>query len=167
MKAERRLEGLGISPGIAIGPVFVTNDNISVPEYRLDKDQVEAELERFAAAVALSTKQLRKLKTKADTLPGTAKEEVGYLLDAHLHMLGNSRLVRGAERRIESERMNAERAVMDEIAQVAESFAEMGDAYLAARVDDIRIVGARLVRNLTKTPYAAIQTLPEGTVILA
>ena len=167
MKAERRLEGLGISPGIAIGPVFVTDDNIAVPEYRLDKDQVEAELERFAAAVALSTKQLRKLKTKAGNLPGTAKEEVGYLLDAHLHMLGNSRLVRGAERRIESERINAERAVMDEIAQVAASFAEMGDAYLAARVDDIRVVGARLVRNLTKTPYAAIQTLPEGTVILA
>ena len=167
MKAERRLEGLGISPGIAIGPVFVTDDNIAVPEYRLDKDQVEAELQRFAAAVALSTKQLRKLKTKADTLPGTAKEEVGYLLDAHLHMLGNSRLVRGAERRIESERINAERAVMDEIAQVAASFAEMGDAYLAARVDDIRVVGARLVRNLTKTPYAAIQSLPEGTVILA
>jgi phosphotransferase system enzyme I (PtsI) len=167
MKSERRLEGLGISPGIAIGPVFVTDDNIAVPEYRLDKDQVEAELARFAAAVALSTKQLRKLKTKADTLPGTAKEEVGYLLDAHLHMLGNSRLVRGAERRIQSERINAERAVMDEIAQVAESFAEMGDAYLAARVDDIRVVGARLVRNLTKTPYAAIQNLPEGTVILA
>jgi phosphoenolpyruvate-protein phosphotransferase (PTS system enzyme I) len=56
---------------------------------------------------------------------------------------------------------------MDEIAQVAASFAEMGDAYLAARVDDIRVVGARLVRNLTKTPYAAIQSLPEGTVILA
>ena len=167
MKAERRLEGLGISPGIAIGPVFVTDDNIAVPEYHLDKDQVEAELGRFSSAVALSTKQLRKLKTKADTLPGTAKEEVGYLLDAHLHMLGNSRLVRGAERRIENERINAERAVMDEIAQVAESFAEMGDAYLAARVDDIRVVGARLVRNLTKTPYAAIQSLPEGTVILA
>jgi phosphoenolpyruvate-protein phosphotransferase (PTS system enzyme I) len=167
MQAERRLEGLGISPGIAIGPVFVTDDNIAVPEYRLDENQVEGELERFAAAVALSTKQLRKLKTKADGLPGTAKEEVGYLLDAHLHMLGNSRLVRGAERRIESEHINAERAVMDEIAQVAASFAEMGDAYLAARVEDIRVVGSRLVRNLTKTPYAAIQTLPEGTVILA
>ncbi|HLI21780.1 MAG TPA: phosphoenolpyruvate--protein phosphotransferase [Stellaceae bacterium] len=167
MKAERRLEGLGISPGIAIGPVFVTDDNIAVPEYRIEKDQVQAELDRFAAAVALSTKQLKKLKTKSDNLPSTAKEEVGYLLDAHLHMLGNSRLVRGAERRIESERTNAERAVMDEIAQVAESFAEMGDAYLAARVDDIRVVGARLVRNLTKTPYAAIQALPEGTVILA
>ena len=165
--SERRLEGLGISPGIAIGPAFVADDNIAVPEYRLEPAQVEDELARFAAALALSVKQLKKLKGKADGLPGTAKEEVGYLLDAHLHMLGNSRLVRGVEKRIEADRLNAERAVMDEIAQVAESFAAMGDAYLAARIDDIRVVGLRLVRNLTKTPYAAIQKLPEGTIILA
>jgi phosphotransferase system enzyme I (PtsI) len=167
VKSERRLEGLGISAGIAIGPAFVSDDNVSVPEYQIEDNQIEAELQRFAAAVALSTKQLRKLKSKVEARPGAAKEEVGYLLDAHLHMLANSRLVRGVERRIRSERINAERAVMDEIAQVAESFAEMGDAYLAARIEDVRVVGARLVRNLTKTPYAAIQKLPEGTVILA
>ncbi len=167
MKSEIRLEGLGVSPGIAIGPAFVSDDNIAVPEYQLEADQVDAELQRFAAAVALSIKQLRKLKGKSEGLPGTAKEEAGYLLDAHLHMLANSRLVRGVERRIRSDRINAERAVTDEIAQVADSFAEMGDAYLAARIEDVRVVGARLIRNLTKTPYASIQKLPEGTVILA
>jgi phosphotransferase system enzyme I (PtsI) len=167
MKSERRLEGLGVSPGVAIGLAFVNDDNVAVPEYQLQADQVDAELQRFAAAVALSIKQLRKLKGKSEALPGTAKEEAGYLLDAHLHMLGNSRLVRGVERRIRSERINAERAVTDEIAQVATSFAEMGDAYLAARIEDVRVVGARLIRNLTKTPYAALQKLPEGTVILA
>ena len=167
MKNERRLEGLGVSPGIAIGPAFVSDHNVAVPEYVIEADAVDAELQRFAGAVALSVKQLRKLKGKAEGLPGTAKEEAGYLLDAHLHMLANSRLVRGVERRINSDRINAERAVMDEIAQVAESFAEMGDAYLAARIDDIRVVGMRVVRNLTKTPYASIQKLPEGTVILA
>ncbi len=167
MKSERRLEGLGISPGIAIGPVFVNEDHVAVPEYSLAATEVDAELQRFAAAVALAVKQLRKLKGKAEGLPGTAKEEAGYLLDAHLHMLANSRLVRGVERRIRADRINAERAVMDELAQVAESFAEMGDAYLAARIEDIRVVGTRLVRNLTKTPYASIQKLPEGTVILA
>src|ERR1700751_5538290 len=164
MKSEIRFEGLGVAPGIAIGPAFVNDDNIAVPEYQLEADQVDAELQRFAAAVALSIKQLRKLKGKSEGLPGTAKEEAGYLLDAHLHMLANSRLVRGVERRIRTEHINAERAVMDEIALVADSFAEMGDAYLAARIEDIRVVGARLVRNLTKTPYASLQKLPEGTV---
>jgi phosphotransferase system enzyme I (PtsI) len=167
-KPERVLHGLGVSPGVAIGPAFVSDDGeIAVPEYRLAADKIESERERFAAAVALSLKQLRKLKGKAAALPDSAAEEVGYLLDAHIAMLTNSRLVRGVERRIGAERINAERAVQMEIAEIGESFAAMGDAYLAARAEDIRVVGARLIRNLTKTPYAALQHVPAGTVILA
>src|SRR5579883_1003398 len=167
-KSERVLNGLAVSAGIAIGPAFVSDDgDISVPEYRIPPDEVEAERERFAAAVALSLKQLRKLKGKSATLPNAAAEEVGYLLDAHLAMLTNSRLVRGVERRITEDRVNAERAVQMELAQIAESFAAMGDAYLAARVEDIRVVGVRLIRNLTKTPFAAFQHLAEGTIVLA
>src|SRR5713226_2872056 len=167
-KGERLLHGLGVSPGIAIGPAFISDDgDVAVPDYRVAADQVEAERARFAAALAAALKQLRKLKGKSTTLPGSAAEEMGYLLDAHIAMLTNSRLVRGVERRISEDRVNAERAVQMEIAQISESFAEMGDAYLAARVEDIRVVGARLIRNLTKTPYAALQHVPEGTVILA
>ncbi len=167
-RQERVLHGLAVSPGIAIGPAFVSDDvNIAVPEYRVEPGAVAAELERFSAAVAFSLKQLRKLKSKATGLPGAAAEEVGYLLDAHLAMLANSRLVRGVERAIAHDHINAERAVQNEIEAIAESFAAMGDAYLAARIDDIRVVGMRLVRNLTKTPFAAFQSLPEGTVILA
>jgi phosphoenolpyruvate-protein phosphotransferase (PTS system enzyme I) len=165
---ERVLHGLGVSPGIAIGPAFVSDDgDIAVPEYRIPADQVERELQRFAGALNASLKQLRKLKGKASALPDSAAEEVGYLLDAHIAMLTNSRLVRGAERRITEERVNAERAVQMEIAEIGDSFAAMGDAYLAARGEDIRVVGARLIRNLTKTPYAALQHVAEGTIIIA
>jgi phosphotransferase system enzyme I (PtsI) len=165
---ERVLHGLGISPGVAIGPAFISDDGeIAVPEHRLEPDAVAAELERFRAAVALSTKQLKKLKGKAAGLPGAAAEEVGYILDAHLAMLASSRLVRGVEQRITEDRLNAERAVQVEIDRIGESFAAMKDAYLAARIEDIRVVGARLIRNLAKKPYAAYQLLPEGTVILA
>src|SRR5713101_3076233 len=144
-KGERLLHGLGVSPGIAIGPAFISDDGeVAVPDYRVAADQVEAERARFAAALAAALKQLRKLKGKSTTLPGSAAEEMGYLLDAHIAMLTNSRLVRGVERRISEDRVNAERAVQMEIAQISESFAEMGDAYLAARVEDIRVVGARL-----------------------
>ena len=167
-KGERVLHGLGVSPGIALGPAFVSDDGeIAVPDYRVAADQIEPERARFATAVAAALKQLRKLKGKSTALPDSAAEEMGYLLDAHIAMLTNSRLVRGVERRIGEDRINAERAVQMEIAQIGESFAEMGDAYLAARVEDIRVVGARLIRNLTKTPYAALQHVPEGTVILA
>jgi phosphotransferase system enzyme I (PtsI) len=165
---ERILTGLAISPGVAVGPAFVSDDGaISVPEYRVSGAEIEAERKRLGDAVALSLKQLNKLKVKAAGLPGAAAEEAGYLLDAHVAMLTNSRLVRGADKRIAEEAINAERAVQVELGRIGTSFAAMDDAYLAARGEDIRTVGARLLRNLTKTPYAALQHLPPGTIIVA
>ncbi|MGH7075677.1 MAG: phosphoenolpyruvate--protein phosphotransferase [Stellaceae bacterium] len=167
-RGERILAGLGISPGVAIGTTFISDDGaIAVPDYRIAPTGIEAERKRLADAVALSLKQLRKLKVKAAALPGAATEEAGFLLDAHMAMLSHSRLVRGADRRIAEAHVNAERAVQMELGAIGTSFAAMDDAYLAARGDDIRIVGARLIRNLTKTPYAALQHLPVGTVIVA
>src|SRR5262249_3199709 len=138
-----------------------------VPERRIELEDVPAERQRFEQTVQSSLKQLKKLKGKAAALPASASEEMGYLLDAHMAMLSNSRLVRGVERRLREDRVNDERAVQMEIAAIGESFAAMEDAYLAQRIEDVRVVGARLLRNLTQTPYAAFSRLSEGTVILA
>src|SRR5258708_7810686 len=166
--AERRLAGLGGSPGIAIGPAYIAEGgDLPVRESHLPETAIEAERGRFAEAIAISLRQLRKLKAKAAGLPESAAEEVGYLLDAHLAMLSNSRLVRGVDQRIARTRINAERAVEIEIDEIAESFASMRDAYLAARIEDIRVVGKRLIRNLIKKPYVTYSGLGEGAVILA
>src|SRR5215467_4443448 len=165
---EQRLSGLGVSPGIAIGPVHIgERGDLPVRERHIPEAEVEAERGRFAEAIAISLKQLRKLKTKASALPEAAAEEVGYLLDAHLAMLSNSRLIRGADQRIAKSRINAERAVQIEIDDIAGSFAAMRDPYLAARIEDIRVVGTRLIRNLIKEPYVAYSAVPAGAVILA
>jgi phosphotransferase system enzyme I (PtsI) len=165
---ERVFHGLAVSPGIAIGPAHVSDHfDVAVAEYQIEPEQIADESARFAAALATSVKQLRKLKTKAQTLPDAAAEEMGYLLDAHLSMLSNSRLVRGVEKRIAEQRRNAEWAIQAEIAEIGESFAVMRDAYLAARFDDVRVVGMRLIRNLVKTPFEAYGNLPQGTIVLA
>ena len=166
--SERRLPGLGVSPGIALGPAHIAEGgDIQVRESHLPETEIEVERGRFAEAVAVSQRQLRKLKVKSSGLPESAAEEVGYLLDAHLAMLSNSRLVRGVDQRIARARINAERAVQLEIDEIAESFASMRDAYLAARIEDIRVVGARLIRNLIKKPYVTYSAMTEGAVILA
>ena len=162
------LEGLGVAPGIAIGPAHLLEAGaIPVAVHKLGEQEVAGELERFNAAVTKGQKQLRKLKTKSASLPGAAAEEIGYLLEAYLQMLSGSRLLRGVERRIREDLVNAEGAVQAEIAEIAEGFAALSDQYLAARADDIREVGERLIRNLTKTPYAAFATLPPGTIVIA
>ena len=167
-RPERVLNGLGVSPGLGFGLAHVSDHMApTVPEFPITPEQVPAETERFNAAVAAARHQLAKLKDKSAALHGPASEEVGYLLDAHLAMLTQSRLVRGVVARIGGQGINAEAAVRIEIDAIAESFAMMGDEYLAGRIDDIRVVGTRLIRNLTKTPFTAVGKLPEGTVLLA
>src|SRR5216683_1816431 len=167
-RKEQRLSGIGVSPGIAIGPAYIGDrGELSVSESRIAESDIETERARFAEAVATSAKQLRKLKSRATALPGSAADEIGYVLDAHLAMLANSRLIRGVHQRVARQRINAERAIQLEIEEIAKTFAAMKDAYLAARIDDIRVVGSRLIRNLLKKPYVAYSGLSGGAIILA
>ncbi|HET8727228.1 MAG TPA: phosphoenolpyruvate--protein phosphotransferase [Alphaproteobacteria bacterium] len=166
--AEWVLSGLGVSPGIAIGPAHVVDLGfVQVPEYRVLPEEVEDELARFAQAVAKSLRQIRKLQAKTSVLPEAAAEEIAYLLEAHTAILSGSRLIRGVEQRIAQDRYNAEYAVHTEIALLAQHFEAMDDAYLAGRIQDIREVGVRLIRNLTERPYQAFSRLPEGSIVIA
>ncbi len=167
-EGERIFEGIAGASGVAIGPVHVSEaGSLQIPEYEIPKRRVAAEIKRFQAALDRSQKQLRKLKTKAASLPEAAAEELGILLDAHALMLTGSRLVRGVEQAIAAKRLNAEAAVQAAISEVARGFASLPDSYMAARADDVREVGARLIRNLTETPFQGFSRLQPGTIIVA
>ena len=165
---EVMLEGLGVSSGIAIGEAHVVEIGVvNVPDYEIAANAVDAELERFREALAKSERQLRKLKKKSAELHGAAAEELEFLLDAHMQMLSGSRIVRGGEKRITETQQNAEAAVQAEINTVAHDFEHLNDPYLSARAKDVREVGDRLLRNLTKTPFEAFKHLPEGAIVIA
>lgn len=165
---ELTVAGLGVSPGIGIGVVHMRESGaISVPEHKIPARRVAAEQKRFTDAVKRARRQIGRLRVKAKSMPGTATEELGYLLDAYDHMLKGSRLVRGVERRIADARINAEAAVQAELAEIAAGFAAMDDAYLAARLDDIREVANRLVRSLTKVSVKPPTHFPKGSVVVA
>ena len=161
-------EGLGVSPGIAVGLAHLSEAGMpTVHEYSIRKSDVAAENSRLKRAVDRSGRQLRRLRDRARATHGASGEDLSNLLDAYLQMLTGSRLVRGVERRIAEMRINAEAAVQSEISDIARSFAELPDPYMAARADDVREAGARLIRNLTKAPFRGFSNLPQGSIVLA
>ena len=165
---QRIFDGLGVSPGIAIGIAHLRESGeIQVLEYQVPAKKIANELERFHGAVARSQRQVGKLIAKAERVHGTAAEELGYLLEAHLQMLKSASLIGGIEGRIESTRCNAESAVMAEIGAIAKNFADMDDAYLKTRAQEVREVGLRIVRSLTKTSYSGFDHLAPDSVIIA
>ncbi|MBC8338842.1 MAG: phosphoenolpyruvate--protein phosphotransferase [Alphaproteobacteria bacterium] len=165
---EQHFEGLGVAVGIAIGPAYVRESGaVDVPERRIPKKDIAPEQKRLQVAIRLARRQIRLLQTRTTAKSGVNGEELVYLLDAYLHMLQDSRLVRGAERRIAENQINAEAAVNAEIAAIAEVFHSMDDSYISARIDDIREVGNRLLRNLTKTPIKPFSAAPSGSIVIA
>lgn len=167
-RAEQVVEGLGVSSGIAIGTAYITQtDTLGVPRYRVHRNKIQNEKKRFKEAVLDCQKQLKKLKQKAKNLPESAAEEMGYLLDAHLAMLSGSRLIRGVEKRIVKDGINAEAAVKDEIESIKALFSKMNDNYLASRGDDVEETGNRLIRNLTKSPQRSIKDVQKNTILIA
>lgn len=165
---EKHLKGLGVSSGIGIGIAQVRDDGaVRVPHYRIAARDIEAERGRFRDAVARTRRQIRKLQDKAREIPGSASDEIVMLFDAYLQMLADSRLVRGVDDRIAGKRLNAEAAVEAEIAAIGESFAAIGDDYITARIADIRDVGSRLIRNLTRAPETPVSGLPKGSIVVS
>lgn len=159
--------GVSVSAGVAIGPAFVISQHgVQVPEYEVPANQVEKELKRLHTAIAKTQKQLGQLKQKAKSLPAGA-EDMMLLLDAYQGMLSGSRLIRGVEESIRTQRINAEAAIQKQISAIKASFAAMGDAYLAARADDVNEVGVRLIRNLLQQHYNPFEDTPEGCILIA
>lgn len=170
-RGELAIKGIPVSAGIAIGAIYDTSDvPAEAPRRAIAAEQVEAERQRLADAVALSRKQLGKLRNRLSVLPEEAQEELAPLLDAYVLMLGNSRLLRGARKRIETELTAAETAVQDEAEAIAGLILAAKDddkPGLKRRAEEVREIARRLTRNLTATPFRSLKDVPQGAILVA
>lgn len=164
--AEIVREGTGVSPGIVIGRVFIYDTLLkSVPQYRINEEDVPAEQQRFLSAVQNTLHQFDSILDKAKD--AFEDDPLSSLFDVYRHMLKGSRLIRGVCNRIKNGQINAEAAVQTEIAAIADVFAAMDDVYISARIEDIRSVGARILRNLQTEAKEKTLHLPENAVVIA
>ena len=168
---ERQFHGIPVSPGIAIGRAFGTREPpTEVSHQKILAADIEAEGTRLEAAIAQSRKQLGKLRGRLALLPEDSQAEIGPLIDAYLRMLGSSRLIRGARRRITEGLVTAETAVTEEADAIAATIlATPGDEGTGRRrrAEEVHEISRRLVRNLTRQPYQSFSSLPLGGVLLA
>ena len=76
-RAESRLTGMAVSPGIAIGIAYTAKEQaMVVSRGTIAADSVQGEIDRLDAAVQTSRKQLGKLRTKLTALPEDSQKEI-------------------------------------------------------------------------------------------
>jgi phosphotransferase system enzyme I (PtsI) len=160
-----KLDGIGVSPGLAAGPALVV-EREAVPIFRLlvPPEAVDCEVKRLTRAVEASRAQLKAIKERL-------RHEVGvhaYIFDAHLLMLEDPLLLDSAVRIIREELVNAEWALRTVSHQLHERFEGLSDEYLKERTTDLDDVLGRIQLNLGgATDAPSLARLPGNFVIVA
>ncbi|MSP29181.1 MAG: phosphoenolpyruvate--protein phosphotransferase [Acetobacteraceae bacterium] len=173
-RPEQVFKGIAVSAGVGIGAVFsATEPEAVITRQKIHAAESGSETARLDAAIVQSRNQLTKLRTRLAVLPEESQVEITPLMDAYLAMLGSSRLVRGARRRIGETLLSAESAVVAEADEIADNILAMPAARAEERArqrrsaEEVREIGRRLVRNLTRTPFRSFAALPEGAVLVS
>jgi phosphotransferase system enzyme I (PtsI) len=156
-------KGINASPGIAIARAIVyVKQELTVAQQSID--DVQAELDRFNAAVAKSKDQLNTLKEKTAS---EMSEEEAAIFDAHSMFLEDPEFVGAITQAVENDKINAEAATKAVVDQFYAMFDAMDDPYFKGRAADIQDVGDRLLRNLMGIEIMDISHLDEDAVIVA
>ena len=134
------LRGVPAAPGLAIGPAFTLRSAPAVDPGEHREVDARTEISRLEQAITQAVARL-------DKLQDTARGALADILAAQREMLDDPELKRGAIELIEHG-SSAEAAITQVANSYAEQLARLPDLYLAARADDVREVGRRIVAEL-------------------
>ena len=103
------LKGLGVSPGIVSGKVYVLNHRILKASHQtlVDPALIEEEVEKFNGALESSVKELLEVKEKLDDPEGIGP----LIIDVHIMILKDESFIRDTISHIRNKGVNAEWAL--------------------------------------------------------
>ena len=159
------LHGIPVSKGIAIGKaVLISHAALEVSHYLIEAGKEEFEAQKLLDAfeqVRLELEQLRR------GLPKDAPQEMAAFLDVHGMILADPALAEKPIKLIRTQRLNAAWALTTELNDLLEQFADIEDAYLKERANDIRQVAERVIKALNaqkKDPLNDADFLPTSDI---
>ena len=145
---EQVLRGIGVSPGIAIGPVYLyARANFKIKRHRVGEQNVQQEIKRFKRAVEKSEYELDKIASVAREKMG---EESASIFDAQALMLRDSAVYDAVIDQIQDERCNADYALHAVIQQHRQVLKASESEYLRERASDLFDLQDRIVRHLRR-----------------
>ena len=163
--AELTLRGVGVSPGVVVGPVFLMlPEEVTIVERRIGGDEPEREIVRLEDALIETRRQIRRIKTDLEARTGMAHANI---FDAHLMVLDDRAFIGDIITEIREKRRNVEASVKTVADHYAQVLSSMEDDYLRERVADVRDVARRILRNLGGDLDTSITSLTEKHIVVA
>ena len=162
---KRIKKGIIASPGIKIGKAIVFHgDEVKIPKYHIDEDQLLDEIERFEDAVAKTANEIMEIQKR---IADENFSDLADIFSTHLMALEDPIFIGRARKKIQEEKRNSEWVVNDISIELIATLSKIEDEYLKERIIDISDINKRLIGNLQKKKKMNLSDISEHSIIFA
>ena len=164
---DRLLKGIGVSPGIAMGPAMTVRWALpEVPHRVVPRTQVEKEVRRLRAALKDVRGELMELRVRAEDRAGVDEARI---FDAQLLMLEDKDFIGGVAELIRENQLTAEKAFEFKTLEVRDLWTAAGSPLLKERLADLTGVAIRVIHHLMHRRGAVDvwESLSEPSILVA
>ncbi len=159
------LQGIGVSSGVATGPVFLlTSEEDRVVERTITEDEIAREIARFEEALIATRRQLHEIQRQVSEGIG---QESASIFDAHLLVVDDRSLVEEVIRGLSVHKKNVETVLRVVAERYAQALLRVEDDYLRERAADVRDVTRRILRNLSGSSSVSLARLQQPCIVVA
>ena len=164
-REETRLQGVGVSPGVARGALYVAEDDRDeIAKHHIEASQIPHEIGRFETALILTRSQILEMQERIAQSIGA--KDAG-IFDAHLLVVEDRTLIDEVLRKLQTDLCNVEFVFQEVASHYAHTLSQIDDPYLRERALDIQDVTKRVLRNLQGKAPKDFLGLTHAHILLA
>lgn len=159
------LQGIPVSTGIALGKAFFLNRGRKqgISRQEVPTDGVDQEVHRLEQAFQRALNELERIQTQ---VPAELMEHA-RIIDSHIMMLQDPKLLESSKKYIREMRFNAEWALEKALEDVESVFQAIDDEYIRERIQDVQVVAGRVQLHLLGESGPGINSIKSRAVLLA
>ena len=161
----RVLQGIAVSPGVAIAKAMVVDDQQPrVTRRFISRANVDAELKRLASAMDQVAEQIQTSQNEVATELG---DQYGAIFSAHLQMVRDEKLNASLVDSFRFRHYTAEYAVSQSFARYIQFFERVPNPFLRERAGDFRDIEQRLLNVLFGADAKKKLAVKEPSIVIA
>ncbi len=159
------LQGIPVSPGVAIGPALVLDaDGYRIPRSVVSAAEADREYARLHLAVDAVSARLETSRMETAAIAG---EHTGDIFAAQLQMLHDPRLHAELRKRICTECLTAAYSVNRVLHQYADALRRLSNPLLADRAEDVLDIEKQLLFELGAVTRGPMSELSEPVIVVS
>ncbi|QJC30586.1 phosphoenolpyruvate-protein phosphotransferase PtsI [Enterobacteriaceae endosymbiont of Neohaemonia nigricornis] len=160
------ISGIIASPGITFGKAFLLKvNNIIINHKKINKYQVNIEINKFINGQKESIKQLKNIQNKKNIDNNHCTKQT--IIESHILLLQDDEMIKDVIILIKKYLLSAAAAVEKIINKQIKLLEKLNDQYLKERIIDIKDIGSRLIKNILNININDFNDINKQVILIA